>query len=608
MSEAAVPGVRTRRWPVPTIPFPVPAAYLAAGLGVALGVTAIAIKVRQGFHPPADTALSGTGGFLFLGAGVLAHARRPENPVGLLMVLVGVGFFAEDLQLSGMAWLHSAGLLLTGASSGFLTHLVLAFPDGRLRSRGERVLVGVAYAGVFGLIPLAALFNDTGRRPVPRQNLLLVSDRRQVGIVLGHAVDVVAALVAAGLVAVLVRRWVRAGRPMRRVLAPVILAGLLGGSATVLAGVLGAGDPVRISGRWVYAVAFCLLPLGFLAWVLHVRLGRSAVGTLLASLREPLPAAQLRTVLARALGDPSLQVGYWRPDSETFVDGDGNPLGLPAAGSERASRLVERDGRRVALLVYDPALREDPNVLDAVTAAAELALDNQRLAAQVQAQLAEVLASRSRIVAAADAERRRLERDLHDGPQLRLLVAALSLGLAQQRAAGVPDEAVRALLADAAAKLDEAIGELRELARGIHPAILTDAGLVPALRALAGRTPLDVQLAGDLPRLDQAAEAAGYFVAAEALSNTVKHARATRVRVAARYGGGVLRLELTDDGVGGADIGAGSGLLGLRDRVSALGGTLTVRSERGQGTAVSVAIPCRPAGDEPAVGGDDSRG
>ena len=580
--------------------------FLAALLGVLLGTAGLVFKVQLGYHSPADTLLDGLGGFLFLGAGVVAHVRQPANRVGLLMVMVGAGSFAEDLQLSRTGWVHTAGLLLIRASSGFVTHLVLAFPRGRLASRPERLLVGTAYAAVFVLTPVGALFDDTRRGHVPRTNLLLVAPDPAVSRALDQTVEAIGAVVAAGVVFVLVRRWVRAGQPMRRVL-PVFLTGLVGGASTFLYGVLGSDDPFRVANRWVYWTAFCLLPLGFFAWVLRVRLGRTAVGALLAQLREPLSAPELQTALARTLGDPALQVGYWRPDAEAFVDGDGRPLELPQAGSGREVRLVERDGRRVAVLVYDVALREDAHVLDAVTAAAGLALDNQRLTVEVRAQLAEVRASRSRIVTATDAERRRLERDLHDGAQQRLVIAALSLRLAQQRLDGAADPGTCALLANSTANLDAAIRELREFARGVHPAILTEAGLMPALRALAERTPLDVHLAaGGVPRLAPAAEATGYFVVAEALTNVLRHARADHVRVMVEYvecDEGVLRLDVTDDGVGGADISAGSGLLGLRDRVSALDGTLTVRSIAGRGTSVSAVIPCGTAADGSATAG-----
>ncbi len=567
--------------------------YLAVGLGVLFGVSGLVFKAQDSSHSAVDTVLGGAGGFLFLAVGALAHARRPANQVGLLMVLVGAGFFAEDLQLSRTPWVCTAGVPLTRASSGFVVHLVLAFPTGRLASRAQRLLAAATYATVFGLAPVAALFIDTRLRADPTPNLLLIAGHTPLARTLNQIEESIGAAIAAGVLVVLVRRWQAAGPPLRRVLAPVFLTGLLGGAATLTGGVLGSTHPLRSTFLWVYWVAFCLLPLGFLAGVLRIQLGRTAVGDLLGQLREPLSAADLQRLLARSLGDPSLQVGYWRPDADAFVDGDGRPLRLPEDDPQRAVWPVERDGRRVAALIYDPALREDPHRLDAVAVAAGLALDNQRLAAEVCAQLAEVRASRVRIVAAADAARRRLERDLHDGAQQQLVAARLLLRLAQQRLDGTIDEQTDALLARSADGLDAAMNELRELARGIHPAVLTTAGLLPAVRALTEKTPLDVRLTTTaVPRLNPAVEATGYFVVAEALTNTLKYAHADHIRISVEYIDGRLRIEIADNGIGGADITAGTGLSGLRDRLAALDGTLTVHSPAGHGTTVCALLPC----------------
>jgi signal transduction histidine kinase len=580
--------------------------YVIAAFGVLLGTAALVFKEEQvqrlqqlphdNAHSLAGIVLAGVAGFGFLLAGVLAHVRRRENRVGLLMVLVGVGFFAEDVQFASNAWVNSAGLLFVRASDGFLVHLVLAFPGGRLISWFERLLAGAAYAAVFVLTPVTVLFKDTRKDDVlSKPNLLLVSGNPTAYDMLVNAYEVIGAAVTVGVVAVLVRRWARAGPPLRRVLAPVFLTGLLGAAGTLAAELSDRRNPVGELLGWAPRVAFCLLPLGFLAGLWRVRLGRTAVGTLLTQLRQPMSAAQLQTALARAVRDPSLRIGYWRPDVEAFVDGDGRPLQVPEADLGNAVTLVEPGGRRIAVLLHDPALREDGHVLNAVTAAAELALENQRLTAEVRAQLAEVRDLAGRLVAAGDAERRRLEHDLHDGAQQQLVTVGLSLRMALDRLGRTTEGETAALLTKIAARVDAVIGELRELAHGIHPAILTNAGLMPALHALAERTPEpEVHLrTADVPRLTPAEEATGYFVAAEALANTLKHANASQVRVSVEYEEGVLRIDVTDDGSGGADIGAGSGLLGLRDRVTALGGTLSVRSAPGRGTSVSAAIPCR---------------
>jgi signal transduction histidine kinase len=545
--------------------------------GAAFGSAVLALTDVDRHVDSTTTPYSAAVGGLYLAAGVAATLREPDNRVGALMVLVGIGWFAEDLQISTDPVVHTVGLLVRSLSTGFLVHLLMAFPTGRARARLDRDLVVIGYLCVLVLVPVSTPFFTS---VVP--NLLLahpVADTRLV-------IDAVQVVVAAAVVVVLLRRWLEASRPARRVLAPVYGAGLVGGAVSVL-------DPVVEVGRpWLHAAlsgighaALLLLPLAFLAGMWRVRLGRTAVADLLVRLPRSAPE-ELRDLLARALGDPSLRIGYVRADGSDLVDLDGRPLVVPPG---QAVTAVERDGRRVAALVHDPALREDRHVLRAVTSATALELDNQRLAAEVRAQLAEVRASRARIVAAGDEQRRRVERDLHDGAQQRLVTVALVLRLARRRVDHATDPELAGLLDRGAEGLEDALGELRELARGIHPAVLSEAGLVPALRALAGRSPVPVEVdADDLPPLPAPVEATAYFVAAEAVTNALKHAGATRIRITLRRAG-VLDLMITDDGVGGADLSRGSGLLGLRDRVSALDGAFAVHS--GPGTTIRATLP-----------------
>jgi signal transduction histidine kinase len=252
---------------------------------------------------------------------------------------------------------------------------------------------------------------------------------------------------------------------------------------------------------------------------------------------------------------------------------------------------VRGDDEPVAVLVHDAALAEEPELVDAVAATARLALENQRLHAELRAQLEEVRASRARIVAAGDEERRRLERDLHDGAQQRLLALGLALQLARSE---LPERTASAdeLLAEAEQELHEALDELRELARGIHPAILTDGGLAPALRTLAERVPLPVDVEAVERRLPPAVETAAYFIVSEALANVVKHAHATHARVTLRAEDETATVTVEDDGVGGADAAHGSGLRGLQDRTQTLGGRLSVESAPGAGTRVQAVLPC----------------
>jgi signal transduction histidine kinase len=241
------------------------------------------------------------------------------------------------------------------------------------------------------------------------------------------------------------------------------------------------------------------------------------------------------------------------------------------------------------VLVHDPALLDEPGVVDSVRATAGLVLENERLAAEVRSQLAEVRASRGRIVAAADAERRRIERNLHDGAQQRLVTLSMALGLEASRS----DAGAAGALSRAQDEIEQAIAELRELARGIHPTLLRDEGLQAAVSSLARRSPLPVTLEGSVPaRLPDTVALAAYFVVAEALTNVVKHAAATEASVVLEQKNGTLRVTVGDNGVGGASLAGESGLAGLRDRLEALDATLAFDSPTGGGTTVRAEFPC----------------
>ncbi|MFD9733280.1 histidine kinase [Umezawaea sp. NPDC059074] len=559
---------------------PAPLIGVLAAAGACWGALVLAVTASGQHETSTGTTFSAAVGGCYLVAGVIAAYRRPDVPVvriGLLMVLIGIAWFAEDVQISIDPAVHTVGLLMRSASSAFLVHLLLAYPDGALRAGLERALVRTCYVMVFGLVPASTLWLDT-----LTPNLLLVWDLPDWTVT--RVVDGVQFVLGIAVTAVLVRRWVTASRPARRVLAPVFAVGLFGTGASVLDALFGTGlsrhHEVLVGLTRASTLA---LPLAFLSGVWRVRLGRTSVANLLARLPGS-PPERLRDLLAEALGDPSLRVGYHRPEHGDYVDADGRPVEL-----DRAVTPVDRAGRRVAVLVHDPALQDDHHVLSAVASAAALELDNQRLAAEVRAQLAEVKASRARIVAAGDDERRRVERDLHDGAQQRLVTAALTLRLARQRSGGVAE--LDDLLRRSADSLEEALAELRELARGIHPSVLTDLGLIPALRALAARSPQPVDLVEtDLPALPDLVAATAYYVAAESVTNALKHASASRVRIEVGVRDGSLRLAVVDDGTGGADPSLGTGLTGLRDRVSAVEGSLTVR-DGAPGTTVTALLP-----------------
>ena len=566
---------------------------------VALGFAAAMMAAKAREFPLPDVVLSGTSGLLFVLAGLVARVRRPDNRVGTLMVLTGFALFVEDLQLVPNSAVFTVGRLLSAASLPAVVHLVLAFPSGWLSSRLERGILAGAFAHAFGFSAVIVAFQPRFFTSCDCYNLLSI---RPDGLAVRNLVRAAGAtgmVLAAAVVVVLVGRWGRATPPMRRVLAPVVLVGMVGAVASAADATARAAldnyatsgfrDPLMI----VVRLAFWALPVAFLAGVLRFRLARAGVGGLLLELQRARSSGELGQALARALGDPSVEVLQADPASGAFVDAGGAPRDLPALGSGRAVALLERQGRPIGALIHDDALVDDRDMVAAVSSVAALALDNERLAAQVRSQLEEVQRSRSRIVEAGDAERRRLERDLHDGAQQRLVTLALRIRMARRRLNPETDPALDRLLNESAVELDEALLQLRELARGIHPAVLTDSGLVGALESLAERAPVRVHLTAALGiRLPIAVETAAYYVAAEALTNALKHAQATTVNLKVEHGDGRLWVEVADDGVGGADPVRGSGLVGLFDRVAALGGSFEVSSPSGGGTHLRASIPC----------------
>jgi signal transduction histidine kinase len=301
----------------------------------------------------------------------------------------------------------------------------------------------------------------------------------------------------------------------------------------------------------------------------------------------------LQAALRDALGDTSLLVYRWDPAVSTYRDAAGAAAQPPPDGPDRAVLTIEHERAPLLAIEHDPALRDDPGLVSAAVAAVRLAVENERLGAEVRMQLEAVRASRARLVEAQDTERRRIERDLHDGAQQRLVSLQLSLQMLRRNLGPDADPAALAELEAATSEADAAIAEMRELARGVHPAILTEAGLGPALSSLAERSPLPVELDESIDgRLPAPVEATAYFVVAEALTNAVKHAAAGRAVVQAWTTDDRLHLEIADDGRGGAVIDDGSGLRGLEDRVTALGGSFDLASPVGGGTTIAVELPC----------------
>jgi signal transduction histidine kinase len=386
----------------------------------------------------------------------------------------------------------------------------------------------------------------------------------------------------------------------------VIAAGGVIAVSLVVYGVRGiAGSDAGYVGPFALGpglgVVLCLLsvPMAVLTVAATDWSGRAMRALARALLTTSLAAdAPVREVLAESLGDRNLSIAYWLADREEFVDEAGHPVPMPQPGSERTWTAVDREGQRVAAIIHAAHLEASPELVQAAAAAASLALDNERLKADLRARVEELRASRVRIVEASNAARRKVERDLHDGAQQQLVALALELQLLRTRVGGNP-EALE-LIDGIDGKLRAALEELRELARGIHPGILTDRGLAVALDALVSRAPLPVKQEIDLPERPPApVETVGYYVITEALANVLKYAEADSAVVRAHYAGEDVIVELEDDGNGGADERKGSGLQGLRDRVATLDGTLMVIAEPGTGTLVRARIPCHTSAAQP---------
>jgi signal transduction histidine kinase len=537
------------------------------------------------------------------------------------MLAAGISYLARQLRYSDDALLFTVFFLLGDLPFALVGHSILAYPSGRVGGRWPRRLVVAGYATVIGF-PLAVLFLHGAQRslismgsptyqhallglqsppfysraPLSHRSLLLVADHpHAVEVLQKTEVVVLYGVLAALFIAVLGRRLLQATPRTRQMLAPLLLAA----AALALRAVFEcvrtfvSQQPFAYPALfWWQIAAFIALPLALLAGMLRARLARANVGDLVVELdRTPATPQTLQQALSGALADPSLELYFWLPDRGEFVDTAGSAVALPPVERGRAVTELNHEGEPLAAIVHDPSLLDEPKLIDAAGAAARLALENARLHAQTRAQLQEVRASRRRIASAADDERRRIERNLHDGAQNRLLALALELSAAQRRLGTEADPDVERLLAASVEELQSTVEELRTLARGLHPTVLTEYGLAAALEALIHKSPVPVELDVCAERLPPRVEATAYFVASEALSNIVKHAHAGSASITARQEREWVVVEIADDGEGGAHADGGSGLQGIADRVEALGGGLKIESGP-SGTRIRAEIPC----------------
>ncbi len=535
-------------------------------------------------------------GIAMIAAGHIGWTRRPESRIGPLLVIAGLLHLVWQLTESPWAATFTLGFLVGFGSTNVLAHAMLTFPTGRAAPGVERATVVAFYALGAGFL-LMRLFIDTSKECAgcPR-NLALVADSPTLAEAILRVMSVGLLVFSGAFFVVVVRKW-RAGSPAtRRAFTPILAVGASAGLVGVAEGVVQAFLPAYDPHSWFWIERLLLLaaPLAFLEGLLRTRMSRAAVGELVVELGGAhVPEGGLREALARRLGDPSLQIAYFRPERGDYVDERGHPMNLRVVGSGRAVTLLESAGEPIAALVHDEFLRHDPEIVEAVAAAARLAISNERLRAEVRAQLEEVRASRARIVEAGDAGRRRVERNLHDGAQQRLVTLSLAVGMLREELDHDADPGVVAQLDAISEEVRQAIEDLRELGRGIHPAILAEEGLSAGVESLAERSPVPVLIEGPpIDRLPEPVEVAAYFVVAEALTNVAKYSHAKHVIVRLSRRGRLLEVDVVDDGVGGAEPTGGSGLRGLEDRVAAIGGELRLESRAGAGTRVHAEIPC----------------
>jgi len=558
-------------------------------LGIAAEVTAFVFLFRDSADVTVVDVVNRSVGGSFVFCGLIAWQLRRDSRIGPLMTLTGFLFLAEAV-LSGVD--SSVAYTVSQWAGNWWTPvfaaLVLSFPSGRLSSRIDWAIVG---AFTFGAVVLQLVWLFFLPFPPGKENVFLISADPDLANVIDRFEASFNATVGLALAVIAIGRWLRAAPPLRRLLLPTLAGGV---TALILVVTIYydvvTGEFIR-SSQQIFAALLVSVPLAFLFGMLRQQLARAGMADLVVALQRAPESHRLSDALAKALGDPSLVLAYWLPRFDAYVDAEGNPVALPPEGSGRATTFVDNDGHHVAALVHDSALAHQPDLLEVVCAAANVALERERLQAELEARVVELQASRERIVAAGDAERRRLERDLHDGAQQRLVAIALQLSLLKGRIQS--DPAIAEELAETAGdELALSLAELRELARGIHPAVL-EHGLAAALDSLAARASVPTKVLFETSeRLPEPVELAAYFVASEALANVAKYAHATTVSMRVWRTNGIASIEIADDGVGGADDTGGSGLRGLADRVEALEGHLRVSSPAGAGTVVTAELPC----------------
>ena len=574
-------------------------ARLAAGLaGLAAAAGALAVAEGPGRsttyagRSAAGAALTMCAGLALIAAGlVICLGPRPRR-IGDLAVLAGFTWFAPVWAAwqGGPPLVPSLAMALGGFTFPLIVHLVLAYPGGRASPAPARALIAAAYVEALLAATVLALFRDPYLDPSClancNVNVYLVRSLPS----LAHAVEITdrwfAAAAAVAFIAICAARLAAGSRPARRRLIPVAVPAIMFAAAVAARAVAlqrtTVEDPFNAALFAIFAVAsaaIVLLAAGLILGVARSGAERRAIARIAVNLGEAPSPGSLQSALAEVLHDPELRIAYWLPGARRYVDASGHAVPEPAATSGGTVTRLMRSGRTVAAITHAGSA---PGLDTHIGPAIALGLENERLQAELLARLGQLRASRARIVETADAERRTLERDLHDGAQQRLLALSYDIRLARASAEADGDTAAQMTLAAAMEETGAALEELRELAHGIYPAVLAEAGVAPALATLADTAPLPVQiLQADDRRYPAPVEAAAYFTVAEAVDDAARRG-ADRAVVTVAPEGGRLVVTVEDNGTD-----RDAPMIALADRVGALDGSLYLKQ-----TACRAEIPC----------------
>lgn len=526
--------------------------------------------------------------WLYTGVGLLVWWGRPSNAMGFLIVLGGAALALANFETATSSVLVVVGAAFATSVLAVTVHLLLAFPTGRLRAPAARVVTAAGYVVSLGLqIPLYVYGNDRVG-PVTPDSLHIAAVAQEVQSWSGLAV-------MAATVVIMIARVRLASPPVRKVIAPLYGYGAFAVifvplGARLLRGVGAGSDVISI----VQLTLLAGIPVVIAVSLFTGRFARTGELTELGSWLNANSAgrpAELADALARTLGDPSLRILFRDAGDDRYLDADGATVEAPAPESGRALSEIRIDRRHVGALEYDAELVDDPQMVRKAGDIVALAVDRERLTAELRAAELELRRSRARVVDATDRERRRIATDLHDGIQARLVLLAVDA----QRLAGTLQGSTREQAITLRKEIDRTAADLRALVRGVMPSALIERGLVAAVEDLTDRLPMPVVLDVDVPdgSVEGPIESVAYFVVAEAVSNAVKHSGARRATVRLRRGEDALLVEISDDGAGDATLtGTGSGLRSLADRVDAVGGIFRIDSAPGTGTRLRVELPC----------------